>query len=47
VINVADVAIITAITALNASFPLKWQADVREQGAESTFWFGGKSGACR
>jgi hypothetical protein len=32
-----NVAVVTALIAQIAYFPLKWQAEVREQGAESTF----------
>ena len=45
--NVTDIAVITAFTAICALFPLKWQADVRERGAELTFYVGGRLGWCR
>ena len=48
--NVTDMAIVTALLRLVAEiaiFPLKWQADVRERGAELTFYVGGRLGWCR
>ena len=44
--NVANVAGVIASVAICAVFPLKWQADVREPGAELTFCVGGKLGHC-
>ena len=40
--NEANVAVVIAYFAYFAILPLKWQADVREQGAESTFCVGGR-----
>jgi hypothetical protein len=42
--NIANVAVVTAFVAYFAILPLKWQADVREQGAELTFCVGGALG---
>ena len=44
--NVVNVAVVTAFVALIAYFPLKWQAGVRERGAELTFCVGGRLGYC-
>ena len=44
--NVQNVAVVTAFAALIALFPLKQQADVRERGAESTFFVGGRLACC-
>src|SRR6266516_4173305 len=40
-------AVVTALNAICALFPLKWQADVRERGAELTFCVGGRLVYCR
>ena len=45
--NMENVAVVTAIIAEVAIFPLKWQADVRGKGAELTFCVGGMFGDCR
>jgi len=37
---------IGVVSPFSAIHPLKWQADVRELGAESTFWVGGKLSYC-
>ena len=42
--NVVNVAVVTAFVAICALFPLKWQAETRELGAELTFCVGGKLG---
>ena len=44
--NVVNIAVVTAFVAQIAILPPKWQADVRERGAELTFWVGGKLGQC-
>jgi hypothetical protein len=43
----SEYALVTAFVAICAVFPLKWQADVRERGAEVTFYVGGRPGANR
>jgi hypothetical protein len=44
--KVQNVAVVTAITALIALFPLNCTADMREAGAELAFCVGGKPGYC-
>ena len=39
--NVQNVEVVPAFAAYFAILPLKWQADVREEGAESSFCVGG------
>jgi hypothetical protein len=45
-LNVQYVAVVTAIAAQIALYPLKCLADVREQGAEVAFCVGGMLGQC-
>ncbi|MBA3867839.1 MAG: hypothetical protein H0X30_01650 [Anaerolineae bacterium] len=42
----ANVAVVATITALIVQLPLKCAADVRERGAELTFYVGAKLGYC-
>ena len=41
-----NVAVVTAFFAEFADYPPKWQARMREQTAEMTFWVGGILGDC-
>ena len=44
--NATDIAVVAAFLAQIALFPLTWQADVRERGAEWSFLCGGMLACC-